>query len=84
MEDLSFGFDIRQDYALFIEEKHIKSDGWSFDDYVKNRFLNCEATFFRIIKNGYQCYQGNGSISSQFKTIVNKNIVVLLLLLLWL
>jgi len=54
MEDLSFGFDIREDYSLFIEEKHFLNDGWTLDDYVKNRFLNCEATFFRVIKDGVQ------------------------------
>ena len=52
MENLTFDFDIRGDYALFIEEKHI--NGWELDDYVKNRFLNCEATFFRVIKDGEQ------------------------------
>ena len=51
MEDLSYDFDVRGDYALFIEEKHFTSDD-DLDEETKNEFLNCEATFFRVIDNG--------------------------------
>jgi hypothetical protein len=56
MKDLSFDFDIRGDYALFIEESHFLKDGWNLDDYVRLRFLNCEPTFFRVIRNGEQLH----------------------------
>lgn len=45
--DISRGVDFRGDYALFIEEKHFKKDGWSLDINI-----GPEATFFRIIENG--------------------------------
>lgn len=56
MEDLSFGIDVRGDYALFIDAGHVQDTGWmgELDDYVKNRFLNCEPTFFRLIEDGEQ------------------------------
>ena len=62
MEDLSFDFDVRGDYALFIEEKHFTSDD-DLDEETKNEFLNCEATFFRVIDNGEQ-QSGHGWIEN--------------------
>ena len=62
MEDLSFDFDVRGDYALFIEEKHFTADD-DLDDETKNEFLNCEATFFRVIDNGEQ-QSGHGWIEN--------------------
>ena len=53
MEDLSFDFDVRGDYALFIEEKHFTSND-DLDEETKKQFVNCEATFFRVIDNGEQ------------------------------
>ena len=60
MEDLSFDFDVRGDYALFIEEKHFTSDD-DLDEETKKQFVNCEATFFRVIDNGEQ-QSGHGWI----------------------
>jgi hypothetical protein len=62
MEDLSYDFDVRGDYALFIEEKHFTSDD-DLDEETKNEFLNCEATFFRVIHNGEQ-QSGHGWIEN--------------------
>jgi len=53
MEDLDYDFDVRGDYALFIEEKHFTADD-DLDQHTKNMFLNCDATFFRVIENGEQ------------------------------
>ena len=53
MEHLDSDFDVRGDYALFIEEKHFKTY-WELDDDTKNRLLNCPATFFRVIEDGEQ------------------------------
>lgn len=50
IQDLTHGEDIRGDYALFIDGKHI--DGWELDDEAK-RYTQ-ETTFFRVIKNGKQ------------------------------
>ena len=60
MEDLSFDFDVRGDYALFIEEKHFTSND-DLDEETKKQFVNCEATFFRVIDNGEQ-QSGHGWI----------------------
>ena len=60
MEDLSFDFDVRGDYALFIEEKHFTADD-DLDEETKKQFVNCEATFFRVIDNGEQ-QSGHGWI----------------------
>jgi len=53
MQHLDQDFDVRGDYALFIEEKHFKDD-WELDEYTKNSLLNCEPTFFRVINDGVQ------------------------------
>ena len=60
MEDLSFDFDVRGDYALFIEEKHFTRND-DLDEETKKQFVNCEATFFRVIDNGEQ-QSGHGWI----------------------
>lgn len=52
-KDLTYGTDLRGDYALFIEAKHFP-DGWSVDDQVKKFTKNNDATFFRVIHNGKQ------------------------------
>jgi hypothetical protein len=62
MEDLSFDFDVRGDYALFIEEKHFTRDD-DLNEETKKQFLNCEATFFRVIDNGEQ-QSGHGWIEN--------------------
>ena len=62
MEDLSFDFDVRGDYALFIEEKHFTSED-DLDEETKKQFVNCEATFFRVIDNGEQ-QSGHGWIEN--------------------
>ena len=51
-QDLTFGEDIRGDYALFIENKHFKSE-WEIDSKVKS-FLknNSDVIFFRVINDG--------------------------------
>lgn len=53
MQHLDSDFDVRGDYALFIEEKHFKNYS-ELDEYTKNQLLNCDATFFRVIRNGEQ------------------------------
>lgn len=53
LQHLDSDIDVRGDYALFIEEKHFKND-WELDEHTKNSLLNCEATFFRVIRNGEQ------------------------------
>jgi len=60
MEDLSYDIDVRGDYALFIEEKHFTNND-DLKEHTANRFLNCNATFFRVIKNGVQ-QSGHGWI----------------------
>jgi len=63
--DLTFGTDVRGDYALFIDTKHFLSD-WEVDDVVKQISINRgEATFFRVIHEGEQSSHGwleNGEI----------------------
>jgi hypothetical protein len=48
MEDLSYGFDAGQNYALFIHAKHFLSE-WEVDDQVKHlsRALK-DATYFVV------------------------------------
>jgi len=60
IQDLTSDIDIRGDYALFIEDKHFIGE-WKLDDFVRLRFLNCDATFFRVIKDGEQ-QSGHGWI----------------------
>jgi hypothetical protein len=50
-KDLTYGTDIRGDYALFIERKHFV-DGWELDTEAKNAARGL--TFFRMIENGVQ------------------------------
>ena len=50
--DLTFGTDLRGDYALFIDEKHFSEDQWSVDDEVAKKAN--QPTFFRVIRNGKQ------------------------------
>jgi hypothetical protein len=53
--DMTFGYDARGDYALFIDKKRMK-DSNSFNeettDYLKNKIR--EATFFRLIDGNEQ------------------------------
>jgi len=53
IQDLTSNIDIRGDYALFIDKNHFIGE-WKLDDYVRLRILNCEPTFFRVIKDGEQ------------------------------
>lgn len=53
--DMTFGYDARGDYALFIDKKRMKdSDGFNEEttEYLKNKIR--EATFFRLIDGGEQ------------------------------
>jgi hypothetical protein len=53
--DMTFGYDARGDYALFIDKKRMKdSDSFNEEttDYLKNKIR--EATFFRLIDDGEQ------------------------------
>jgi len=54
MEDLSYGTDIRGDYALFIEAKHFIGNGWELDAQTKEQLRGCNPTFFRAISKGKQ------------------------------
>ena len=59
-EDLTFGYDVRGDEALFIEDKHF--DGYDVDDEVKSFIVDMikegeiyedeEILFFRVIEDG--------------------------------
>lgn len=56
--DLTFGNDVRGDYALFIDLKHFLSD-CEVDDVVKQISINRgEAIFFRVIHEGEQGSHG--------------------------
>jgi hypothetical protein len=50
-EDLTYGDDIRGDYALFIERKHFKSNGWEISKEAAAA-AGSDTTFFRVIENG--------------------------------
>jgi hypothetical protein len=56
MTDMTFGYDARGDYALFIDKKRMK-DSDSFNEetteYLKNEWINA-STFFRLIDGGQQ------------------------------
>lgn len=45
-QDLTFGEDLRGDYAFFIKESHFKADGWELDDEARNS-LGDGTHFFR-------------------------------------
>jgi hypothetical protein len=53
--DLSYGIDIREDNAYFIEFKHILDDGWTVDDIARTN--KSEPIFFRCIDEGIQQHQ---------------------------
>ncbi len=59
-KDLTYGTDIRGDYALFIEEKHF-IEGWKLDDEATKAAGGL--TFFRVIRNGVQQH-GHGWIEN--------------------
>lgn len=51
-QDLSYGIDVRGDFAYFIEAWHFNDDGWSVDkDAVCKEPV---PTFFRVLKDGIQ------------------------------
>lgn len=52
-EDLTYGEDIRGDYALFIERKHFKSNGWEISQEAAAA-AGSDSTFFRVIENGVE------------------------------
>lgn len=57
-KDLTYGYDARGDYALFIEIKHFGKSGWNVIGAAK-KFLaqnlgDEETEFFRLIVNGEQ------------------------------
>lgn len=66
-KDLTYGEDIRYDYALFIEDKHFPSE-WEIDAKVKS-FMKKETDnkehvfYFRVIHNGEQ-QRGHGYIQN--------------------
>lgn len=47
--DMTFGYDARGDYALFIDKKRLKDDGFDEEttEYLKNSVK--DTTFFRLI-----------------------------------
>ncbi len=47
--DLERGVDRRGDHALFIDRRHMRTDGWSLDVDVGPNL-----TFFRVIKAGVE------------------------------
>jgi len=67
-KDLERGADIRGDYALFIEERHFKEDGWILDNttkkYIQINLKGEDNIFFRVIKNGVQ-QKGHGWIDGE-------------------
>ncbi len=50
LEDLKYGYDRRGDYALFIDIRHFKPDGWTVDEEARTG--KSEAIFFRVIIDG--------------------------------
>lgn len=54
-QDLTFGPDIRGDWAFFVERRHLLPDGLTFDNEVNRRGVGVlNPVFFRIIQNGVQ------------------------------
>lgn len=51
-DDLTFGDDVRGDYALFIEEKHFITS-WDIDSEAAEA-AGSGATFFRVIQDGVE------------------------------
>ena len=54
VKDLTFGIDVRGDFALFIESKHFKKDGWNLKASTKLPRDNDDLVFIRVIENGKQ------------------------------
>lgn len=53
--DLTWGIDVRGDTAIFIDCRHLREDGWSFDDAVTGYLRHAngvETVFFRLIEGG--------------------------------
>lgn len=57
-KDLTFGNDIRGDYALFIEKKHFINGGEAVDEETK-KAAGSDMVFFRVIENGIE-QRGHG------------------------